>query len=129
MNDSIHPLEMNDSFGSDSFYEQPEGVRITEEALKRLFQIRKDNQNVELSVEAGGCSGLNYNFKLVDREPNDRDKIIDISKDMVLLVPFDSYVYLLGTTVDYSDDLLNGGFKFENPNAERGCGCGTSFSV
>ena len=45
MNDSIHPLEMNDSFGSDSFYEQPEGVRITEEALKRLFQIRKDNQN------------------------------------------------------------------------------------
>ena len=129
MNDSIHPLEMNDSFGSDSFYEQPEGVRITEEALKRLFQIRKDNQNVELSVEAGVCSGLNYNFKLVDREPNDRDKIIDISKDMVLLVPFDSYVYLLGTTVDYSDDLLNGGFKFENPNAERGCGCGTSFSV
>ena len=72
---------------------------------------------------------MSYNFKLVDREPNGQDKIIDIDEDMKLLVPFASYVYLTGTTIDFSNDLLNGGFKFENPQAERECGCGVSFSV
>ena len=48
---------------------------------------------------------------------------------MKLLVPFDSYVYLMNTEIDFSDDLLNGGFKFGNPQANRTCGCGTSFSV
>ena len=46
-----------------------------------------------------------------------------------LIVPFSSFVYLIGTKIDFSDDLLNGGFKFSNPQANRTCGCGTSFSV
>ena len=48
---------------------------------------------------------------------------------MKLIIPFASYVYLTDTEIDFSDDLLNGGFKFGNPQANRTCGCGTSFSV
>ena len=46
-----------------------------------------------------------------------------------MIVPFASYVYLIGTEVDFSDDLLNGGFRFNNPQSNRECGCGISFSV
>ena len=128
MNDRIHPLEMNQRFDNDSYHQPPEQIKITENAIKRLSQIRENNQNIELSVVGCGCTGLSYNFKLVDREPNGQDKIIDIDEDMKLLVPFASYVYLTGTTIDFSNDLLNGGFKFENPQAERECGCGVRFS-
>mgnify|MGYP001245265242 CR=1 FL=1 len=51
------------------------------------------------------------------------------SGDLNLIVPFSSFVYLIGTEIDFSSDLLNGGFKFTNPQANRSCGCGTSFSV
>ena len=58
---------------------------------------------------------------------------LDLTKlkegELELIIPFSSFVYLVGTQVDYSDDLLNGGFKFTNPQANRTCGCGTSFSV
>ena len=104
-------------------------VTITDRAVDRLKSLSENTKAVELSVVGGGCTGLSYNFKLVDREPNGQDKIIDIDEDMKLLVPFASYVYLTGTTIDFSNDLLNGGFKFENPQAERECGCGVSFSV
>ena len=56
------------------------------------------------------------------------DKIIK-EGDLELVIPFSSFVYLLGTKIDFSDDLLNGGFKFSNPRVNRTCGCGTSFSV
>ena len=85
---------------------------------------------VEFSVEGGGCSGMNYDLKFTNREPNDRDQIIYFANgSMKLLVPFASYVYVSDTQIDWSDDLLNGGFKFTNPQANRTCGCGTSFSV
>jgi iron-sulfur cluster assembly protein len=63
-----------------------------------------------------------------DRELNERDKVIK-EGDLELIVPFSSFVYLIGVKIDFSDDLLNGGFKFSNPQANRTCGCGTSFSV
>ena len=86
--------------------------------------------HVEFSVEGGGCSGMNYDLKFTNREPNDRDQIIYFANgSMKLLVPFTSYVYVSDTQIDWSDDLLNGGFKFTNPQANRTCGCGTSFSV
>ena len=95
-----------------------------------MKSLVKNTNNVEFSVDGGGCSGMNYNLKFTDREPDDRDQIIYFANDsMKLLVPFASYVYLTGTEIDFSDDLLNGGFKFGNPQANRTCGCGTSFSV
>jgi len=103
-------------------------ISITNKAVDRLKSLAKDSTNVELSVVGGGCSGMSYNFKFTDREVNDRDKVYDYN-DIKLLVPFASYVYLMNTEVDFSDDLLNGGFKFNNPQTDRECGCGISFSV
>ena len=105
-------------------------ITITEQASNHLKGLIKDTNNVEFSVDGGGCSGMNYNLKFTDREPNDKDQVIYFANgSMKLLVPFDSYVYLMNTEIDFSNDLLNGGFKFGNPQANRTCGCGTSFSV
>ena len=105
-------------------------VTITEQASNHLVSVAKNMPNVEFSVDGGGCSGMNYNLKFTDREPNDKDQVIYFANgSMKLLVPFDSYVYLMNTEIDFSDDLLNGGFKFSNPQANRTCGCGTSFSI
>ena len=105
-------------------------ITITEQASNHLASTAKDMFNVEFSVEGGGCSGMNYDLKFTDREPNNKDHIINFANNtMKLLVPFASYVYLMDTEIDFSNDLLNGGFKFGNPQANRTCGCGTSFSI
>ena len=105
-------------------------ITITKQASNHLRDVSKGNNKVEFSVDGGGCSGMNYNLKFTDRELNDRDQIIYFNNgSMKLLVPFSSYVYIMDTEIDWSDDLLNGGFKFGNPQANRTCGCGTSFSV
>ena len=105
-------------------------ITVTEQAGNYLKGLMKDTNNVEFSVDGGGCSGMNYNLKFTDREPNDRDQVIYFANGtMKLIVTFASYVYLTDTEIDFSDDLLNGGFKFGNPQANRTCGCGTSFSV
>ena len=105
-------------------------ITITKQASNHLSNVSKGQNNVEFSVDGGGCSGMNYNLKFTDRELNDRDQVIYFNNgSMKLLVPFASYVYIMDTEIDWSDDLLNGGFKFGNPQANRTCGCGTSFSV
>ena len=105
-------------------------ITITEQASNHLSSVSKGQNNVEFSVDGGGCSGMNYKLKFTNREPNDRDHIINFNNgSMKMLVPFASYVYIMDTEIDWSDDLLNGGFKFGNPQANRTCGCGTSFSV
>ena len=105
-------------------------ITITEKAGSHLQSVSKGKDTVEFSVEGGGCSGMNYELKFTDREPTAQDQTIYFSNgQMKILVPFSSYVYLTNTEIDYSEDLLNGGFKFGNPQANRTCGCGTSFSV
>ncbi len=103
-----------------------EDIIISDTARDRLLELGYNN--VEFSVEGGGCSGMNYILRPIEREINERDKVIK-SGDLNLIVPFSSFVYLIGTEIDFSSDLLNGGFKFTNPQASRSCGCGTSFSV
>ena len=105
-------------------------ITITKQASNHLSNVSKGQNNVEFSVDGGGCSAMNYNLKFTDRELNDRDQVIYFNNgSMKLLVPFASYVYIMDTEIDWSDDLLNGGFKFGNPQANRTCGCGTSFSI
>ena len=105
-------------------------ITITKQASNHLHDISKGQNNVEFSIDTGGCSGMNYDLKFTNREPNNQDHIINFANDsMKLLVPFASYVYIMNTEIDWSADLLNGGFKFGNPQANRTCGCGTSFSV
>ena len=105
-------------------------ITITQQASNHLHDVSNGQNNVEFSVEGGGCSGMNYTLNFTDRKPNEQDHVIRFAKDtMKMLVPFNSYVYIMNTEIDYSNDLLNGGFKFGNPLANRTCGCGTSFSV
>ena len=105
-------------------------ITITKQASNHLSNVSKGQNNVEFSIDSGGCSGMNYDLKFTNREPNDKDHIINFANNsMKLLVPFASYVYIMDTEIDWSDDLLNCGFKFGNPQANRTCGCGTSFSL
>ena len=101
-------------------------IVISDRARDRLLELGYND--VEFSTEGGGCSGMNYILRPIERDINERDKVIK-SGDLNLIVPFSSFVYLIGTEIDFSSDLLNGGFKFTNPQASRSCGCGTSFSV
>ena len=106
-------------------------IVVTPNAGKRLKAVMKaDGKNeyyLRMSVEGGGCSGMTYNMDF-EKTSKEFDKIFK-SNGLTILCDLKSWLYLKNITIDYSDDMLNGGFKIENPNAERTCGCGTSFSA
>ena len=106
-------------------------IFVTEKAVERLKAVMssegKDNYFVRMSVDSGGCSVMNYKIDFEDNQ-GDYDKIFEIN-GLKVVCDLKSWLYLKNITIDYSDDMLNGGFKIENPNAERTCGCGTSFSA
>tara|TARA_Y100000766_G_scaffold56532_1_gene46008 strand:- start:6058 stop:6414 length:357 start_codon:yes stop_codon:yes gene_type:complete len=108
-----------------------ESIDLTENAVKRINAIlsgeNKPDHGLRVSVVGGGCSGMSYNLSF-DDNVGEFDKIFEI-KGVKIFCDLKSWLYVKGTTIDFSDDLLSGGFKIENPNAERTCGCGTSFSV
>ena len=82
---------------------------------------------VRVGVKSGGCSGLSYNLDF-DSKMLENDKLFE-HNEIKLLVDKKSYLYLIGTTLNYSGGLNGKGFVFENPNASRTCGCGESFAV
>lgn len=106
-----------------------EGITLTERAAERLKQIRspQDGPYLRAAVTGGGCSGLNYALGW-DDSVRDFDKIFQ-SHGIQVVVDLKSLMYLRGMEIDFSTDVLSGGFRFNNPNAVRTCGCGTSFSV
>ena len=87
----------------------------------------KSNFYLRMSVDSGGCSGMNYKMDF-DEKQKKFDKLFE-QNGLKVICDLKSWLYLKNITIDYSDDMLNGGFKIENPNAERTCGCGTSFSA
>jgi len=108
-----------------------EQIVVTPKAVKRLKAVMKaDGKNeyyLRMSVEGGGCSGMTYNMDF-EKTSKEFDKVFK-SNGLTILCDLKSWLYLKDVEIDYSDDLLNGGFKIKNPNAERTCGCGTSFSA
>jgi iron-sulfur cluster assembly protein len=82
---------------------------------------------IRVSVKIGGCSGLSYDLNF-DKKTNHDDKLYE-DNDVKIIVDKKSLLYLLGTTLDYSGGLNGKGFVFNNPNAQRTCGCGESFSL
>ena len=92
--------------------------------------MKESDENVNyvrVGVKSGGCSGLSYNLDL-DSKMLDTDKLFE-HNEIKLLVDEKSYLYLVGTILNYSGGLNGKGFVFENPNASRTCGCGESFAV
>lgn len=82
---------------------------------------------VRVGVKSGGCSGLSYELKF-DKSVADTDKVFE-DNNVRIIVDKKSFLYLVGTTLEYSGGLNGKGFVFNNPNAQRTCGCGESFSL
>jgi iron-sulfur cluster assembly protein len=87
----------------------------------------KDGLFIRVGVEGGGCSGLMYQLTF-DNQELEGDKSFE-DNGIKVVVDKKSYLYLIGTTLDFSGGLNGKGFMFQNPNADRTCGCGESFSV
>jgi iron-sulfur cluster assembly protein len=106
-------------------------INISDSARDRLLQIMQQEtarkKFVRVGVESGGCSGLSYKLDF-DVNKNDDDELIK-DNQIQLLVNKKSFLYLVGTTLEFSDGLNGKGFVFSNPNANRTCGCGESFSL
>jgi len=107
-------------------------IQVSEKAKEQIISLKKeegrtDAHNLRVSVKGGGCSGLMYDIAFDDKL-NDGDKVFE-DNGVKILVDKKSLLYLLGTTLDYSDGLNGKGFQFINPNASRTCGCGESFAV
>jgi iron-sulfur cluster assembly protein len=104
--------------------------------MKRLRELKaqqKDPQDIilRMGVRNGGCSGLSYAMDFSTRDSIEEDDAVDeyVEEGVVCVVDAKSMLYLYGLELDYSDELIGGGFKFFNPNAEESCGCGSSFGV
>ena len=110
---------------------EDENIQITKKAATRIKAIleaeKKDGYALRLSVVGGGCSGMNYNIAF-DNKKGEFDKVYK-SLGVQIYCDLQSWLYLKGTTIDFSDDILSGGFRIENPNASRTCGCGESFAI
>ncbi len=105
-------------------------ITLTDSALnevKRLLQTQAPGAYLRVGARLGGCSGMTYDVKF-DTQINEKDQVWEAAGIKILCDPV-SLIYLNGMQVDFSSALVNGGFKFSNPNATGACGCGTSFSV
>lgn len=106
-------------------------ITLTEKAAKEVQRIIKDNNlpddtGVRLGIKGGGCVGFTYVFDF-DNKHDEFDKIFE-SQGIRVFVDMKSLIYISGTVVDYNSGLSDQGFKFQNPQAEAACGCGTSFT-
>ncbi len=104
---------------------------LTEVAAEKVREIRseesiEENYALRVKVMGGGCSGFQYD--LYFDPPAEGDYNFE-SQDIQLVCDQMSYMYLMGTTIDYVEGLQGSGFKFQNPNTTGSCGCGSSFSV
>ena len=107
-------------------------INVTDKAKERIAELRTEeghspSHNIRVAVKGGGCSGLMYDL-LFDDKLTDTDEVFE-DKGVKVIVDKKSILYLLGTTLDFSDGLNGKGFQFINPNATRTCGGGESFSI
>ena len=108
-----------------------EDITITKNAALRVSAILTGENKIgyflRVTVTDGGCSGMSYNLTF-DNNEKEFDKVY-FSKGIKIVCDIKSWFYVKGTKIDFSNDLLSGGFQINNPNANKTCGCGTSFSA
>ena len=108
-------------------------IKVSETAKKRIALLMCDEgynattDFVRVGVKSGGCSGLSYELKF-DKSQAETDRLFE-DNDIRIVVDKKSVLYLAGTILEYSGGLNGKGFVFNNPNAQRTCGCGESFSL
>ena len=108
-------------------------IKVANSAKNHVSSLMKNdgydpiNDYVRVGVKSGGCSGLSYDLKF-DNSYSDEDKVYE-DNNIKIIVDKKSLLYLIGTTLEYFGGLNGKGFVFNNPNAQRTCGCGESFSL
>jgi len=109
-------------------------IYVSDKASKRIADIMKESHKegqpdffLRVSVVGGGCSGLSYKLDF-DNQSKPTDQVFE-DKGVKVVTDLKSFLYLVNTTLDFSDGLNGKGFFFSNPNASRTCGCGESFAV
>ena len=106
-------------------------ITITDNCTAKLTDLLAEENNPALAlrvfVQGGGCSGFQYGFTF-DEETAEDDFTL-IKNGVKLLIDSMSYQYLIGSTIDYKEDMMGSSFVIQNPNAQTTCGCGSSFSV
>ena len=113
------------------------GILITNDAIEQISSLLKnqiDKKALRVGVRSGGCSGMSYTMDFIGEDQiNTDDKVYDysLSSEQTFKVICDpkSLLYIYGMQLDFSKDLIGGGFNFVNPNASQTCGCGSSFAV
>jgi iron-sulfur cluster assembly protein len=108
-------------------------IHLSKKAAAKIRQLLEkegvpaESGGLRVGVQGGGCSGLTYAMRL-DTEARSRDKVFEENGARIFVDP-KSYLYLHDTTLDYHEDLMHQGFVFQNPQATRSCGCGSSFTA
>jgi iron-sulfur cluster assembly protein len=111
----------------------PANITLTENAVRQAKRqaerLGKQDQWLRLGVRGGGCSGLSYVIEWESEPDPEFDETFE-QDGLKIVVDIKSAKFLKGTVLEYSiKNLMDGGFVFENPNAVRSCGCGTSFTA
>jgi iron-sulfur cluster assembly protein len=111
---------------------EDDNIIITTKALSEVKKIKASNNiaddfGLRLGVKGGGCSGMSYTLGF-DGTSRDTDLVLD-AEGVRIFIDAKSMFYLMGMTLDFSDGLMGKGFTFNNPNATKTCGCGSSFGV
>lgn len=112
--------------------DENDNIIITSKALSEVKKIKSSNNiaddyGLRLGVKGGGCSGMSYTLGF-DAASRDTDLVLD-AEGVRIFIDAKSMFYLMGMTLDFSDGLMGKGFTFNNPNATKTCGCGSSFGV
>ncbi|MBC7495401.1 MAG: iron-sulfur cluster assembly accessory protein [Flavobacterium sp.] len=108
-------------------------IKVSDDASKKIVSMMHDDgfdslrDYVRVGVKSGGCSGLSYDLKF-DKNIGETDKVFE-DNNIKIAVEKKSFLYLAGTILEFSGGLNGKGFVFNNPNAQRTCGCGESFSL
>ena len=108
-------------------------IKVSDIAKEKAVQLMKedgydpDTDYIRVGVKSGGCSGLEYSLKF-DKERLENDQVFE-DNGIKIIVDKKSFLYLVGTTLEFLGGLNGKGFVFNNPNAKRTCGCGESFSL
>ena len=106
-------------------------ITVTSNAVNHIKKLLSSRDikplGIKLGIETKGCSGLSYSMEFVD-SPDEKDEVLNIENFKIYIDP-KATLFLLGTTMDYEEGVLESGFKFINPNEKGRCGCGESFHV
>jgi len=112
-------------------YEMPKAITLTERAAERVKSIMAKSETpkigIRLGVKNGGCAGMEYTMDYAE-EKQPLDEIVK-DKGVTILIEAKAVLFLLGTEMDWEEDKLSAGFRFNNPNQTDACGCGESVTI